>query len=91
MKETLNSFTKIVRDLDPQKRENLWGEIARVTNALQEAEKLMQCIADAAQKAGIYNGQVDLTPPHLKMLLEDMANSCAPGTPAAETHRKVRK
>lgn len=87
MTQTLNTFTKIVRNLDPQKRENFAGEITRVTNALKEAAELMQCIADAAQKAGIYNGQVDLTTPHLKMLLDDMANSCAPSTPAAETPR----
>jgi hypothetical protein len=31
----LNSFTKIVRQLDPQKRENLAGEIVNVTNALK--------------------------------------------------------
>lgn len=84
MQETLNTFTKIVRNLDPQKRENLSGEITRVTNALTEAAHLMECIADAAQKAGIYNGQVDLTTPHLKMLLDDMASSCAPGTAEAQ-------
>lgn len=78
MQETLNTFTKIVRNLDPQKRENLQGEITRVNNALKEAAHLMQCIAEAAQKAGIYNGQVNLTTPHLKMLLDDMASSCAP-------------
>jgi len=79
--EAQNIFTKIVRNLDPQRRENLGGEIAAVTNALQEAAQLTQCIADAAQKAGIYNGQVYLTTPHLKMLLDDMAaNSCAPKT-----------
>lgn len=53
MQETLNTFTKIVRNLEPQKREDLAGEITRVTNALKEAAELMQCIADAAQKAGI--------------------------------------
>lgn len=84
MQETLNTFTKIVRNLEPQKREDLAGEITRVTNALKEAAELMQCIADAAQKAGIYNGQVDLTTPHLKMLLNDMASSCAPDTREAE-------
>lgn len=87
MQETLNTFTKIVRQLDPQKRESLSGEITRVANALKEADHLMQCIADAAQKAGIYNGQVALTTPHLKMLLDDMAGSCAPGTQVAVATR----
>lgn len=85
MQESLNNFQKIVRNLDPGKRENLAGDITRVTNALKEAAHLMQCIADAAQKAGIYNGQVDLTTPHLKMLLDDMAGSSAQAAPAAKT------
>jgi len=34
MTEALNTFAKIVRQLDPQKRENLSGDIAIVTSAL---------------------------------------------------------
>ncbi len=87
MEETLNTFTKIVRKLEPQQREDLAGEITRVANALKEAAELIQCIADAAQKAGIYNGQVDLTTPHLKMLLNDMASTFEPRLTAADATR----
>lgn len=42
-----------------------------------DAAKLAEAIAGAAKKAGIYNGQVALTGPHLLMLLDDMAQGYA--------------
>lgn len=44
MQETLNTFTKIVRQLDPQKRESLSGDIANVTAALNGDSKNAQAL-----------------------------------------------
>jgi hypothetical protein len=41
----------------------------------RDSEKLAQAIADSALKAGIYNGQVCLTGPHLVMLADNMAET----------------
>lgn len=38
-----------------------------------ERDLLAEAIADAAKKAGIYNGEVPLTGPHLLMLADDLA------------------
>jgi hypothetical protein len=47
-----------------------------------DAEKLAEGIANAAQRAGIYNGEVPLTGPHLLMLLDDLASAAAPQQPS---------
>ena len=82
MKKTLDLLEKIVRQLDPQKRENLAGDIVAVKQKLMttndELQMLAKGIGDAALKAGIYNGQVDLMAPQLMQLLDDMATSLAP-------------
>lgn len=61
-------------------QESLREHMALVAELRQRAEQaererglLAQAIADAAQKAGVYNGEVDLTGPHLLMLASDLA------------------
>lgn len=50
---------------------------------LTDAELLGKAIAEAAQRLGIYNGEVPLTGPHLVQLVADMER-CAGGTAAAQ-------
>jgi len=54
-------------------------EIAELRAALEAAEHqrsmLAQAIADASRKAGIWNGEVSLTGPHLIMFCDDMASA----------------
>lgn len=47
----------------------------RQREAHDHTEKLAQAIADAAKRAGIYNGEVPLTGPQLLMLLDDLVSS----------------
>jgi hypothetical protein len=45
-----------------------------VAEVLEQRNCLSQAIAESAQQAGIYNGEVDLTGPELVMLCNDMRN-----------------
>jgi len=45
-------------------------EVERLT---RERQLLAEAIAEAAHKAGIYNGEVPLTGPHLLLLADDLA------------------
>jgi len=58
----------------------------------QKLETLAAAIAAAAQKAGIYNGEVPLAGPHLLQLLNDLAKGpCAPaGVAPSEPTRSQR-
>lgn len=53
-----------------------------VAKLRRERDTLAQSIADAALKAGIWNGEVPLSGPHLLMMVNDMAECIA--TPAAQ-------
>lgn len=53
--------------------EELAKEKERADRAERERDMLAKAIADAAQKAGIYNGEVAMTGPHLLMLVNDLA------------------
>lgn len=51
MQETLNLFTKIIRQLDPQKRENLAGDITRVTMVINAAGAAPSGLESSANEA----------------------------------------
>jgi hypothetical protein len=50
----------------------LTAKDADVVEMRRQRDVLGKAIADAALKAGIYNGEVPLTGPHLLLLLDDM-------------------
>jgi len=57
-----------------------------VAKLRRERDTLAQSIADAALKAGIWNGEVPLSGPHLLMMVNDMAECIA--APAAQGDAK---